>query len=210
MSGEASRRRTAPARLAWAVALAALLGAAAARADDALRWFEAGRPGPQARQAIELLLAAPSHGLEPRDYDAEGLRRALEAAAATPPGAEQAARLDQALSTAVERYLGDLHQGRVDPQRLRFRFATPSERFDPAAVLAEALASNRLQQAAAQAAPQVSPYEPLRQQLALHRQLLDHPAWQRALAPLPAGAKGKAARLDPGGTTRAPNCWRCG
>ena len=108
-------------------AFALWLGGGTALAADELLWFEGGRPGPQAGQAVELLSAAASHGLEPGDYDAAALRQALTRAAvdaAPDPAASE--RLDQALTAAMQRYLTDLHQGRIDPR------ADPS-RLPPAA-----------------------------------------------------------------------------
>ena len=42
-------------------------------AADAPLWFDGARPSLQARQAVELLAAAASHGLAPQDYDANTL-----------------------------------------------------------------------------------------------------------------------------------------
>jgi hypothetical protein len=56
---------------AWRSAAAALwLACGPALAADPLLWFDGVRPGAQSAQAVELLTAAASHGLEPQDYGA--------------------------------------------------------------------------------------------------------------------------------------------
>ncbi|MDQ3059428.1 MAG: L,D-transpeptidase family protein [Pseudomonadota bacterium] len=159
-------------------------------------WFEAGRPGAQARQAVELLASAATHGLEPQDYNASALQQAIAKAAQGPvPPAVTVARLEQALSTAMERYLADVHQGRVDPQKIHHNFNPKREAFDPAAYLQAALTARRLPQAASEAAPRLPQYAQLRTALARYRQLGDDPAWSQPLPSLPGG---KAGKLAPG------------
>jgi murein L,D-transpeptidase YcbB/YkuD len=160
-------------------------------------WFEGGRPGPQARQAIELLVAAQSHGLDPRDYAADSLLQAVGRASEGPPLESSAiAGLEQALTRALQRYLADLHDGRVDPRRIHQDFGPPRrDAFDAAAFLQAALAARRLPDAAREAAPQLPQYERLREALARYRALGDHPAWAQ---PLPDHKRGGAAKLEPG------------
>jgi L,D-transpeptidase YcbB len=169
-------------------------------AAQALLWSDGLRPGPQAGEAVALLTAAASHGLDPEDYAATALREAVDAASrGTDSSPEAAARLDTALTAAVERYLSDLHGGRVDPKTVHQRFIESTrEPFDAAAQLRAALAAGRLTQAADAAAPRIPLYERLRGALARYRELGDHPAWQLALAPLPPGPKGGRPRLEPG------------
>lgn len=180
------------------VASCLLLGAA--RAAEPLPWFDGTRPGAQATVALGLLEDAASHGLEPRDYGAAALRAALQSAS-TPRGlADEAARrrLDDALSAAMQRYLADLHHGRVDPRRIHHDFAPPPRAaFDAAALLREALAAQRLPDAVRAATPQLAQYEQLRAALARWRALATHPAWQQPLPALPA-ARGRPPKLEAG------------
>ncbi|MGZ5239578.1 MAG: L,D-transpeptidase family protein [Caldimonas sp.] len=171
-------------------------------AADGLLWFDDGRPGPQARQAVELLAAAASHGLETQDYAAEALLQAVAQASQGPtPEPATVARLEQALTTAMQRYLADVHRGRVDPRQIQRSSTTPRrDEFDSAAYLLAALAARRLPEAAQEAAPRMPLYERLREALARYRALVDHPAWQQSLPPLPAGQRGRAGRLEPGQT----------
>ena len=190
--------------IAWVFAFCGLLLAAGfhiGRAGAAERpWFDGARPGVQAQQAIELLSAAGTHGLEPRDYDAarlhQSVRRASGHAALDPPAA---AELDRRLTWAMERYLADLRRGRIDPQQLPHGYATPRrDDFDPAGYLQAALAGNRLPAAARDAAPRIPQYERLREALAQYRRLVDHAAWRSPLPALPPGASGTPPKLEPG------------
>jgi murein L,D-transpeptidase YcbB/YkuD len=158
------------------------------------RWFEGERPGAQTRQAVELLAAAATHGLEPQDYSAGALQQAItKAAQGSPPPAATVARLEQALTVAMERYLSDLHQGRVEPQKIHHNFSAQREPFDAAAYLQAALAQQRLRAAASEAAPHLPLYEDLRTALASYRARADDPAWREPLPPLPGGKAGKLA-----------------
>jgi murein L,D-transpeptidase YcbB/YkuD len=170
----------------------------AAAADDAPRWFEAGRPTAAAQQAVARLLDARSHGLDPADYAAEPLQQALARAQQAPPAADAAAALDRALTEASQRWLNDLHAGRIDPRRVDQHFE-PARRadFDAAAVLRAAVQAGDLAPAERAAAPALPPYEQLRAALARHRALADDPAWREPLPPLPAARRG-APKLEPG------------
>ncbi len=164
-----------------------------------LLWFEqagsrAGLPGEQARQAVEILLQAGIHGLDPENYDAVGLRRAVAQAAAGPGlPPDRVAALDAALTTAMRLYLTDLHMGRVNPRQVHANFkVSPAAGFDAASYLYTAVAEHRLPQAAAEAAPQIPLYADLLHALASYRQLGNHAAWQTPLPAIPGG------KLQPG------------
>jgi murein L,D-transpeptidase YcbB/YkuD len=186
-------------RLVRIILLALGLSAGIAAAAEELPWFEGGRPGAQAQQAVDLLAAAASHGLDPSDYEAAALQQALARAQRGPaPDAASAARLDQALTTAMQRYLGDLHDGRVDPRRIHHDFdAAWRQPFEAARVLEDALRSRRLDDAVQMAAPPLPQYGQLREVLVRYRALADHPAWRTPMPPLPKPARG-APKLEPG------------
>lgn len=171
-----------------------LLPAAWAQPTLPLAWFDGARPSAQARAAVALLADAASHGLDPADYAAPALQRAV--AQASGPDAQ----LDQALSAAVQRYLQDLHDGRLSPAQLQHRFAPPQRPpFDAAAALRGALALQDLPQAVRQAVPPLPQYERLRDALARYRTLAGHAAWQQALPALPPRASNRQTRaVDPG------------
>lgn len=160
-------------------------GALAQTEPPPLAWFEAGRPGAQALQALALLEDAAAEGLEPADYLGPELQRAFAAAGqGTAPEPAVRARLEAALSAALQRYLNDLQRGRVDPRPLGAPHAPPPE-VDAATQLRQALAAQRLPQALREAAPRLPQYALLRQVLAQYRALGDHPAWQHPLPALP-------------------------
>jgi murein L,D-transpeptidase YcbB/YkuD len=176
--------------------LALALQMTGASAQDALLWFEQGRPTPQAIEAVDILNSADADGLVPADYDADPLRQAVLQAAQDPtqPPPADLARIDTALTAAMSRYLLDLHQGRLDPRDIHQNFRAPPlpVDFDPIPYLYVAVATQRLPEAVYLAAPRVIVYARLRRALADYRRLSGHPAWGADLPPLP----GK--KLEPG------------
>ena len=178
-------------------ALAPLPALANAGLDRGRLWLdESGRLLPHGRAALELLADAASHGLDPQDYDAAGLERLL--ARALPPG-QQADAADQALTRAFERYLADLHRGRVDPVTLGQRYRPGrSDPFDPAQALRAALQMRDPGLAVAAVVPQLPQYGRLREALARYRRLAGHAAWEQALPQLPRPARSRSRKLEPG------------
>jgi len=171
------------------VLLAALLAGFATGALAQPLWFANGKPTPAAQQAVAALVNAPADGLDAEDYDANMLRDAVAKAAngpALPP--EAAERLDGALTAAMQRYLSDLHRGRVDPRKVHANFNIAEEKpFDPDSYLRAALAANRLPAAIREAAPTFPLYGTLRDALARYRQLATLPHWKTPLPALPEG-----------------------
>lgn len=170
-------------------ALGALLigGSAPLWAASPLLWFTDARPNAAAQEAIALLAAADEDGLEPRDYSAEALSRALDSLRQGPLAspADQA-RVDAALTSALLRYLRDRQGGRIDPRQVHASFALPRTSPAPTAeFLRDAVAAHRLSAAIRETAPRLPMYDSLRRALVRYRQLAAHPAWQSALPPLP-------------------------
>ncbi len=155
----------------------------AATAQDSL-WFAQGAPKPVALQALALLAAAPEDGLDSEDYGAAALAQAITSSSpAAPP--EIAAGLEARLTAAMQRYLADLHGGRVDPRKVHADFDVAPAPFDPAAYLQAALSAQRLPQAVTEAAPALGLYTGLRRALASYRELEKLTVWQLPLPPLP-------------------------
>jgi murein L,D-transpeptidase YcbB/YkuD len=175
-------------------ALTALLLLSAAHAARAGALVDAGRPTRAAQQAVAVLADASAEGLLPQDYDAPGLAQAVAQAIRGPALApDAAARLEDALTAALHRYLGDLHLGRVDPRTIHADFTVDlPERIDPASYLSAALASPNPADVLRAGAPRIPLYADLRAELAHYRKLAGHPAWA---TPLPALPKRK---LEPG------------
>ncbi|WP_205754819.1 murein L,D-transpeptidase [Azoarcus sp. DD4] len=181
-----------------AAAVLCVLGLAwqPAMAQSYPQWLEGGRPSTEAARAVDILSAAADDGLEPQDYGAEALAQALEALHRDGDLAGQA-EFESRLTAAMERYLADLHGGRIDPRRLHetFDVALPDS-FDAAAYLRDAVAAGRLAEAAKAAAPRLPLYAELRTALAAYRRLAADPAvraaWQAPLPPPP------RRKLEPG------------
>ncbi len=160
-------------------------------AQEAFLWFIEGRPTPQAFEAVDILRTAQLDGLEPDDYNAAtldlGVRSASRGAVLPEPAVVQ---LEAALSAAMQRYLSDLHNGRLDPRQAQ-QFTRPEPRyFDPAVYLRNAVISGDLTVAVRQAAPQIPQYESLRKALVFYSGLVGHSAW---LADLASPLQGKVA-----------------
>ena len=158
-----------------------------------LRWLNtANQPLPIATQAIKQLAAAENEGLLAADYDAEKLSNLLQAVAKTPPGAEEATKLDAALTDAVVRYANDLYQGRIKPQTVRENYSEDARpALDAQAALALAAANGDLAPLWKAATPTVPMYDGLRAELQRYLRLRTDPAW---VAPLPAVGKGGATK----------------
>ncbi|MFP5465959.1 MAG: murein L,D-transpeptidase [Gammaproteobacteria bacterium] len=172
------------------------MGAALASAPPL--WFDAGRPTRHALEAVSLLSAADTHGLDPSDYGVDALEDGLRQVAST-RDSEAVSRLDQRLTDAMVRYLGDLRQGRVNPRLVKGSFRPPSRAaFDAPTVLHDALAAGNLAQAVARAVPPLQQYEQLRQALRQYRTLTGHEAWQQDLPPLPSRSARSPGKLEPG------------
>ncbi|MCA1855477.1 L,D-transpeptidase family protein [Massilia oculi] len=129
----------------------------------ALLWLA---DGPQrARLALRLLGKADEHGLDPAPYGLEGLAHRLD----TTRDPVALAALDRDISTAMLRYLGELHYGRA-PSRYRPGGLAVGA-FDPVAQLRQALAEGNLDGAVESAAPAIALYGRTREMLAHYRAL---------------------------------------
>jgi murein L,D-transpeptidase YcbB/YkuD len=152
-----------------------------------------GRPDKPARDAIGLLLAAQTQGLDPEQYDAallEGRRLALSSGPGR-PAPEVLGLFDTALSVGFLRFVSDVHHGQVDPRSLHPGLDLEPKKLDLAAFVLDAVARDRIVQAVAEAEPQLGHYRLLREALAHYRLLARDPA----LDPPPV-VRGK---VDPGG-----------
>ena len=191
----------------WQLALLVLWLWACSLPAQAGPWLDNNRPTARAHEAVEILADAASEGLEPEDYSATALAQAV--AAATHGAAlneATAQQLENALSTALQRFLSDLHSGRVDPRAVHQDYSLPApSRSDPAQLLQQALAAPTLHAGVRAAAPQLPQYAQLRSALAQYRALGAHPAWVAPLPPLPAPAAASAPKTAAKVTARKPS-----
>ncbi len=147
---------------------------AAAASAQATVWLDAtGRPNASAHDALRLLSDAAADGLVPLDYRATDLaERAALLDAAPSTATSQQPVFERLLNSAMQRYLHDLHLGRIDPGALGFRVArTGAAAPDFAALLQAAAAAGRLPQLVAELRPQLGQYAKLREALARYRVL---------------------------------------
>jgi len=176
--------------LACALVFGLTLCGTVAAADEPL-WFDGERPNKEAWQAIAILADAATEGLEAKNYNVESLRQAFAAAENGPAlSAEVIALLNNNLTSAMHRFLSDLHFGQIDPRLIRENFSAPFPNgFDPASLLETLVRQQRLSEAVTSAAPTLPLYSNLRLALAHYRKLASDPVfsplWQVQLPPVP-------------------------
>lgn len=130
---------------------------------DPLWVDESGSLTPAARQAVDLLAGADSHGLNPAHYRVD-----------TPPAA--LAQFEVELSLAMLRYIGDITFGRVDPKTLGHHLPSRADRSGLPASLRRAAAAGHAIDAVAEAMPGIGGYDALRKALVTYRALAAAPA----------------------------------
>ncbi|MGH7499470.1 MAG: L,D-transpeptidase family protein [Gemmatimonadales bacterium] len=131
--------------------------------SDGPVWMIGGRFSPQGRAAIDELLAAGLHGIDPGDYDGQALEAMARRFDQGPVTVADLARTDVWLTISLLRYLDDLRFGRV-----RFEAFTrgPAGRPDWAA-LDHAIDGDSISRLVAASAPALTQYRNL-QRLLLH------------------------------------------
>jgi murein L,D-transpeptidase YcbB/YkuD len=136
-------------------------------------WIDGGgRPGHDAHDAMTLLSRAADEGLDPADYHErplQHLKAALERE--SPQRFRSLASFDVVLSSAMLRYLQDVHRGRVDPRTIGLRLNVPADPHDFAAYLRSAVVDRRLIEAVSQMRPPLAQYGALRGMLTRYRVL---------------------------------------
>lgn len=145
-------------------------------------WFDAALPRRQAMQALDILADAASHGLDPADYDINGVSQRLSSMSAGQLASPQdIAASDVALTLSFFHYLSDLHIGRVDPHDVHVDIDLAEKHIDLPSLVHDALTADRIRETVARVAPALPMYERLRQALARYRRLAE----DDTLRPLP-------------------------
>jgi murein L,D-transpeptidase YcbB/YkuD len=172
----------------WLLLALAMAAGSLPRAESLL-WFSSGRPTVQAHAAALVLSLAADQGLDPRDYDTDLIsRRLAQASHGARLDEPTQAALDSALTHALQRYLSDLQNGRVDPRRIHANFDVQrGAPLDAAGYLRTAALQQRVAEALREAEPRVPMYAALRRMLDRYRALVGHSAWQAPLPPIPSG-----------------------
>jgi L,D-transpeptidase YcbB len=151
--------------------LQALYGSA-----DAALWLDAsGRPTRNMQDAVMVLSQAASEGLDPADYYQDVIAHLSPLRDSGSSTAKDLTRLDVALSTAMLRYLRDMHMGRVDPRAIGFRLDAPRHQHDFPGLLRAAMTEQRLMNLAADLRPPLAQYRLLRAMLLRYRSLAANP-----------------------------------
>ena len=153
------------------------------------QWLE---PDARWRAALSELAAAPTHGLDPADYDVDWLRTELEAIGAGDHASERGPRADVGLTVALFRMLSELHRGRVTPTRAGFNFMTRDTPLDLAALARDGRASGNVHDTVVAAKPSFPLYQRLEEALARYRELATQPL--PAIPPLPKATP----KIEPG------------
>lgn len=118
---------------------------------------------------LNLLSSATVHGLNPANYDSEGLQSHLQNPLADYK--EQAA-LDTAISISLLRFMHDLHYGRVNPQGINFNLKLREKKLiDLPALIKSHWSDGTLDQIPQLVEPQLLQYQKLKQALIDYRQL---------------------------------------
>lgn len=134
-------------------------------------WIENGLLTMKGQSVLAALRLSAAKGLRPEDYDAVTLARWAGDGRGTGAAAHDLARLDLALTLNLMRYASALHQGRVDPHRVRFAIRQ-KDRLDAAAFVHEFVASNKdLPELLAQLEPPFRGYRSTLEALARVQQL---------------------------------------
>jgi L,D-transpeptidase YcbB len=140
-------------------------------ADGPLWLDAAGRSNRNMRDALTLLSHASEEGLNPEDYYQNLIARLTVDAETAPSRGQSLTRLDVALSTAMLRYLRDIHTGRVDPRTIGFRLDAPRDQHDFAGLLRAAIIERRVMNLAADLRPPLAQHRLLRTMLLHYRSL---------------------------------------
>jgi len=142
-------------------------------ADGPLWLDAAGRPNQNLRDAVTLLSHASEEGLNPEDYYQNLIAWPTVDPETASSRAQSLSRLDVSLSTAMLRYLRDMHMGRVDPRTIGFRLDAPGDQHDFAGLLRAAIIERRVMNLVGDLRPPLAQYRLLRTMLLHYRSLAD-------------------------------------
>lgn len=171
----------------------AFAAAAAVQPAAAPMWLEDGRMTAQAAQVLDVLRRAGEHGLRPADYRLGLPAGEIDALLIGRADAPTRQRFEASLSSAAERFVHDLHDGRVDPHRAGFRLPAARATFDIHSAVQQLASSRDVAATIESLEPDPIPYKRLKRALARYRALALRPALER-LPALP----GKSVALDDG------------
>ena len=152
-------------------------------------WVRGTAPAPQLSELITALRAAHEDGLDPQLYNVSHLEQRHQEANKgflTKKGFEprEAGSLDAWLTYLYMKFASDLADGVGDLARADPAWQIRPERFDPAAALEEALATNSVAASLQRLTPADSQYRALREVLADYRDQASRGGWPKVPATL--------------------------
>jgi len=155
------------------LALIVLVPAGVAAGEPGTRslWMQHGQFTPSAREVLTALRNVEKFGLDPHNF-----ADSLAAIDSELGNHADAARLEELLSSATRRLIGQLHCGRVDPRAARYELNRQRAPLDITAALQKVAAANRPLEVLATFEPQSAQYGALKQVLARYRLIRAHPA----------------------------------
>lgn len=138
-----------------------------------LLWLDNPKAEKNITDALDLLADASVHGLNPKNYDTETLRKKLPPALKLKPNSyKELALYDTALSISLLRFLHDLHYGRVNPQGINFNLKLREKKLiDLPLLIKNNLEQNTLAELPLSAEPKLKQYQKLKLALANYRLL---------------------------------------
>jgi L,D-transpeptidase YcbB len=141
---------------------------------DSLAWIRGNRVTPQAVAMIQIFKQALLKGLNPEDYDASrwDARLAKMQQVASPPSEADLVSFDLALTVCAMRYISALHNGRINPQHIKFGFDAGSTKYDlPDFIRSEVLPASDVNALIVELEPQYLGYQRSEAALAAYTKL---------------------------------------
>jgi murein L,D-transpeptidase YcbB/YkuD len=141
---------------------------------DSLAWIRGNRVTPQAVAMIQIFKQALLKGLNPEDYDASrwDARLAKMQQVASPPSEADLVSFDLALTVCTMRYISGLHNGRINPQHIKFGFDAGSTKYDlPDFIRSEVLPASDVNPLIVELEPQLLGYQRAEAALATYTKL---------------------------------------
>lgn len=134
-------------------------------------WVKEGKPTQQAITLIASLDEADDKGLNSADYDADLLRRWLDAPELRAANPQEVASFDVALSLSGMRYLSNLYLGRINPRKVEFKLDIEPKKVDLPNLVQKIAQSDRPKAMIDAMEPKLPVYGALKEALVRYRAL---------------------------------------
>ncbi|MCF7971253.1 MAG: L,D-transpeptidase family protein [Methylococcaceae bacterium] len=138
--------------------------------ENQLLWFNTRHPVKTINQLLALYADAPAQGLTATDYSQRLLEKEWHKLQQSKPSLAQFLAFDTALSLTFLRYLNDLHDGRIPPEKQNFHLKQKSA-IDFASSLYTAIKKESVLELVHNMEPKLAPYQHLKIALKKYRDL---------------------------------------